>query len=165
MWIAELRESSRRWTQMALVGYPTSVPVWVSVHSPISSSKIKEKKKYSFFFFYGWAGYHSTEWIWTGPSCLLFKGTRGFKIVSEKEGILFKKALFFFLIFPLFLLFATFFFAPLCVGFWFPFPPILILFLFLPLLSYSFPYLMLLGRCYNKNPLFSLALGVGDSRE
>jgi len=165
MWIAELRESSRRWTQMALVGYPTSVPVWVSVHSPISSSKIKEKKNTLFSSSMVGLGITRLSGYELGLHVSYSRGHVALRSFLRRRAYYLKRRSFFFLIFPLFLLFATFFFAPLCVGFWFPFPPILILFLFLPLLSYSFPYLMLLGRCYNKNPLFSLALGVGDSRE
>ncbi len=47
MWIAEFRESSNFWTQMALLGIPRSTPVWVSL-TPL------QKKKIFFFFESRW---------------------------------------------------------------------------------------------------------------
>jgi len=104
MWIAELRESSRRWTQMALVGYPTSVPVWVSFLPPQVLPKttqqhpprrIKKVCCVSLSLSSGWAGSRSEqsidgdERICNGPFMPSFPEARGFKTILLCDFFLF----------------------------------------------------------------------------
>jgi len=78
MWIAEFSESSNLWTQLALLGIPKSMPVWVSLIFIFT---------FSFFFFLLLEGERERESFKGGVeilSCLLWASLSKFRCKKRK---------------------------------------------------------------------------------